>query len=319
MTLSPTSRRLGLLITVAVLPACVTRTVTSVQRAMLAPLPPPPLLNFDGAHGGQLSAIGQLHPFAVAPTTTTSGIGVPRGQAGLAPMIRVSPKFSFGGAVEYIPAAGAQFRNTSSGAIAGRSSDAFGVVLAGHFATFDVDGFGVDGAVQVSLHGLPVSLGNAAGPLGNQPTNAFATSVTAVPGLAVTLLPRFTGRYGTLFAGLGAHTNADIEARGLRILEAGRVVADDEGGLREIFGQVGAGYSVTFPFGGGLSAQLWLPLGADRIGYGPTLTVALHVGFGAPPAPRPPPRSLPSPFPADDLDDGPPPPPPLVPPTAPPL
>lgn len=271
------------------LPACITPTVTSVQRAMLAPLPPPPLLDFDTQRGGQVSLSGQVHPFAPPQGPTTSGIGVPIAQASLAPMIRVSPKFAFGGAVQFIPGGGARYANAQSALVAS-ASDGFGVVIAGHFSTFDLGGFGVDGAVQLSLHGLPVSIGSAPGPLNSAPATAFANTSTPVPGLALMMLPRLTGRYGTVYAGLGAHTNADIDARGLRVTESGRVVADDEGGLRAVLGQAGVGYSVTFPFGGGLSVQAFVPLGAGRFGYLPTFTFSLHGAFGAPPPavkPRP--------------------------------
>lgn len=269
---------------VLVLQGCsFSQTVTSVQRAMLAPLPPPPLLNFDADHTAQLSAVGQVRLLNVQPAPTSSGIGQPLAQAGFSPMIRVSPKFSFGGQFQYISSANAQFRNADSAAIAAKS-DALGLMLAGHFTAFESGAFGIDGAVQLSAHTLPVDLGSAPGPLGSTPSKAFSSNITLVPGVAVTLVPRFTTRSGTVFVGLGAHTNADIEARGLRITQAGTVVADDTGGLREILGQTGVGYSYTFPFGLGLAAQVWLPIGAARFGYGPTLTVALHGAFGAPPA-----------------------------------
>jgi len=278
------------------LAGCPLQTVTSVQRSMLAPLPPPPLLNFDSEHAAQLSAVGQLRLLNVQPAPTSTGIGQPLGQVGFSPMIRVSPKFSFGGQLQYISSSGAQFRNAESAAIAA-TGDAFGMMLAGHFTAFEVSGFGLDGAVQVSVHGLPVSLGSAPGPLGSTPSKAFLSTATLIPGVAVTLVPRFTGRYGTVFAGIGAHTNADIEARGLRITQGtGVVVADDTGSMRELLGQTGVGYSYTFPFGLGLAAQVWLPIGAGRFGYGPTLTVALHGAFGAPPrkpAERAPPPAQP--------------------------
>lgn len=282
------------------LTGCPPQTVMSVQRSMLAPLPPPPLLNFDTGHVAQVSAIGQLRLLNVQPAPTSSGIGQPLGQLGFAPMIRITPKFSFGGQFQYISAAGAQFRNADSAAAAG-NNDALGVMLAGHFTAFEAGGFGIDGAVQVSVHGLPVSLGSAPGPLGSSPSKAFLSTVTLIPGVAVTLLPRFTGRFGTVFAGLGAHTNADIEARGLRVTQANGVLTDDTGSMRELLGQAGVGYSHTFPFGLGLGVQVWLPIGAGRFGYGPTLTVALHGAFGAPPvvraAPAPRPRPpAPEPF-----------------------
>lgn len=285
------------------LTGCPPQTVMAVQRSMLAPLPPPPLLNFDPGHAAQLSAVGQLRLLDVQPGPTTSGIGQPLGQVGFAPMIRITPGFSFGGQLQYISSSRAQFRNTDSASIAA-TGDALGLILAGHFATFEVGGFGVDGAVQLSVHGLPVSLGSAPGPLGSAPSKAFMSTATLVPGVAVTLVPRFTGRYGTLFAGIGAHTNADIDARGLRITEGTGAVVDDTGGMREILGQTGLGYSYTAPFGLGLSAQVWLPLGAGRFGYGPTLTVAVHGAFGEPPAkpaqrrpaPAPPSGPAPEPF-----------------------
>ncbi|MDP1918537.1 MAG: hypothetical protein Q8L14_19975 [Myxococcales bacterium] len=127
------------------------------------------------------------------------------------------------------------------------------------------------------------------------PSASFANTSTPVPGLALMVLPRFTGRYGTVSAGLGAHTNADIDARGIRVTESGRVLADDVGGLRTILGQAGVGYSVTFPFGGGLSVQAFVPLGAGRFGYLPTFTFSLHGAFGAPPpVRRPPPPATPA-------------------------
>lgn len=275
------------------LAGCLTPTVTSVQRAMLAPLPPPPLLNFDTGRGGQVSLSGQLHPFTPPQGATSSGIGVPLVQGSLSPMIRISPKFAFGGAVQVISGDGARYANVQSGLVASPTAG-FGVVLATHFTTFELGGFGLDGAAQLSLHGLPVSIGAAPGPLSTTPSSSFANTSTPVPGLALMVLPRFTGRYGTVYAGLGAHTNADIDARGIRVTEAGRVLADDVGGLRTILGQAGVGYSVTFPFGGGLSVQAFVPLGAGRFGYLPTFTVSLHGAFGAPPpVKRPPPTPLP--------------------------
>ena len=290
------------------LAACITPTVTSVQRAMLAPLPPPPLLDFDTGRGGQISLSGQVHPFTPPQGPTTSGLGVPLAQASVAPMIRVSPKFAFGGAVQFIPGAGSRYANAQSAQVAS-SSDGFGVVLAGHFSTFELGGFGLDGAVQLSLHGLPVSIGSAPGPLGSAPATAFSNSSTPVPGVAVMLLPRLTGRYGTVYAGLGAHTNADIDARGLRTTNSGTVITDDAGGLRAILGQAGVGYSVTFPFGGGFQLQAFVPLGAGRFGYLPTFTMSLHVAFGAPPPSAKPAPAAPAPAPT--ARDVPPPPPPL--------
>lgn len=288
-----------LVLTLAVT-GCPLQTVTSVQRSMLAPLPPPPLLNFDTGHAAQLSAVGQLRLMNVQQAPTSTGIGQPLGQVGFSPMIRITPKFSFGGQFQYISSAGAQFRNADSAAIAA-TGDALGLMLAGHFTAFEAGGFGIDGAVQLSVHGLPVSLGSAPGPLGSSPSKAFMSTVTLIPGVAVTLVPRFTTRFGTVFLGLGAHTNADIEARGLRITEGTGVVSDDTGSMRELLGQTGLGYSYTFPFGLGVAAQVWLPIGAGRFGYGPTLTVALHGAFGAPPttpahrAPRPQPVGPPAP------------------------
>jgi hypothetical protein len=276
------------------LSACFTPSVTSVQRAMLAPLPPPPLLDFDTAHGGQVSLSGQVHPFAAPQGSTTSGIGVPLAQASVAPMIRVSPKFAFGGAVQFIPGAGSRYANAQSAVVAG-SSDGFGVVIAGHVSPFDLGGFGIDGAIQLSLHGLPVSIGSAPGPLNSAPAVAFSNTSTPVPGLALMVLPRLTGRYGTVYAGLGAHTNADIDARGLRVTNSGTVVSDDAGGLRAILGQAGVGYSVTFPFGGGLAVQAFVPIGAGRFGYLPTFTLSLHGAFGAPPPAAKPPPPKPAP------------------------
>lgn len=280
------------------LTGCPPQTVMSVQRSMLAPLPPPPLLNFDTGHAAQLSAIGQLRLLNVQPAPTSTGIGQPLGQLGFAPMIRITPKFSFGGQFQYISASGAQFRNADSAAAAG-NSDALGVMLAGHFTAFEAGGFGIDGAVQLSVHGLPVSLGSAPGPLGSTPSKAFMSTVTLIPGVGVTLVPRFTSQFGTVFAGLGAHTNADIEARGLRVTQGTGVLADDTGSMRELLGQAGVGYSHTFPFGLGLGVQVWLPIGAGRFGYGPTLTVALHGAFGAPPVERAPPAPRPRPRPPE--------------------
>lgn len=271
------------------LSGCLTPMVTSVQRAMLAPLPPPPLLNFDTGRGGQVSLSAQLHPFTAPQSTTSSGVGVPRMQASLSPMIRISPKFAFGGAVQVISGEGARYANAQSGLVASPTAG-FGVVVATHFTTFELGGFGLDGAAQLSLHGLPVSIGAAPGPLSTTPSSSFANTSTPVPGLALMVLPRFTGRYGTVYAGLGAHTNADIDARGIRVTESGRVLADDVGGLRTILGQAGVGYSVTFPFGGGLSVQAFVPIGAGRFGYLPTFTFSLHGAFGAPPPVKRPPR-----------------------------
>ncbi|MDP3238352.1 MAG: hypothetical protein Q8N26_36500 [Myxococcales bacterium] len=270
------------------LSGCLTPKVTSVQRAMLAPLPPPPLLNFDTGHGGQVSLSGQLHPFTAPQGSTSSGVGVPSVQGSLSPMIRISRKFAFGGAVQVISGDRAHYANAQSGLVASPTAG-FGVVVATHFTTFELGGFGLDGAAQLSLHGLPVSIGAAPGPLSTTPSSSFANTSTPVPGLALMVLPRFTGRYGTLYAGLGVHTNADIDARGIRVTGSGRVLADDVGGLRALLGQAGVGYSVTFPFGGGLSVQAFVPIGAGRFGYLPTFTVSLHGAFGAPPPVRGPP------------------------------
>ncbi|MBM4784185.1 MAG: hypothetical protein GQE15_41475 [Archangiaceae bacterium] len=277
------ARRFSWLFLMLALAGCPPVTVTSVQRSMLAPLPPPPMLNFDFQHAAQVSAVGQLRLLNVQPAQTNSGIGQPLGQVGFSPMLRISPRFSFGGQFQYISSSGVQFRNADSAASA-VLSDALGLMLAGHFTAFEVGGFGIDGAVQLSMHGLPVSLGSGPGPLGSSPSKAFMGTVTLIPGVAVTLVPRFSGRYGTVFAGLGAHTNADIQARGLRVTQGTGVLADDTGSMREILGQTGIGYSYTAPFGLGVAAQVWLPIGAGRFGYGPTLTVALHGAFGAPPA-----------------------------------
>ncbi|MBL8933129.1 MAG: hypothetical protein JNM69_01170 [Archangium sp.] len=279
------------------LAGCPPVTVASVQRSMLAPLPPPPMLNFDLQHAAQVSAVGQLRLLNVQPGQTTSGIGQPLGQVGFSPMLRITPRVSVGGQFQYISSSGVQFRNADSASSA-VLSDALGLLLACHFTGYEVGGFGIDGAVQLSMYGLPVSLGSGPGPLGSAPSKAFVGTVTLIPGVAATLVPRFSGRFGTVFVGLGAHTNADIQARGLRVTQGTGVLSDDTGSMREILGQTGVGYSYTFPFGLGLAAQVWLPLGAARFGYGPTLTVALHGAFGAPPAKpveRAPPRGTVSP------------------------
>lgn len=298
------ARRLGVLAGL-LFSGCVT-SVTSVQRSMVAPLPPAPLLNLDDTHGAQLGATGQLRLLNVQPTQTTSGIGVPGSQFTAGPMVRVSKQFAFGGALQLIPGSGTQFAN-STGSTIGGHRDGYGLLLAGHFSTFDVKGFGIDGAIQASLHGLPVSINRGPGPLSTTAGSIISEVTTLIPGLALTVVPRYSTRYGTIFVGGQLHTNADIEARGVRVNTGARVV-DDSGSVRAVLGQVGLGYSVTFGPGVGLSAQLWLPLGAQRFGYGPSLSVGAHVAFGQPPNARTPSLPVP-PAPPVEHFQGPPPPP----------
>lgn len=164
------------------------------------------------------------------------------------------------------------------------SRDAFGFTLGTHFSTFDVKGFGVDGAVQVSIHSLPVSINESSGALSRIPGDPISEVRTPMPGFAATVLPRFTGAFGTFFAGLQVQSNADIEARGVRVT-TGNQVADDYGSL-VVLGQVGTGYAVTFGPGVGLTAQVWLPLGGEQFGYGPSLNVGLHIAIGKSPPQR---------------------------------
>jgi hypothetical protein len=285
--------RSALLFFLALCPACVT-SVQSVQRAMLGPLAPPPLLNFDTTHGAQLGASAQLRLLDVKQAPTTSGLGVPLWQGSVGPMVRVSPRFAFGGQLQYVSPGGAQYKNAGSGAVA-PSTGALGLQLGGHFTAFEHAWFAIDGAVQLSLHGLPVSVGSAPGPLGTSPSTPVAAGVTLIPGVAVTVLPRVTTRAGVFFVGLGAHTNADIDARGLRITTSTSAVQDDLGSLREVLGQVGLGYAHTFDVGLGLQAQAWVPLGGAGFGAVPTVTVSVFGAFGRPPVARPEPRAPPPP------------------------
>lgn len=224
-------------------------------------------------------------------------------------MIRVSKKLAFGGALEVVPGDGAQFQSPESQLISSRRP-AVGALLGGHFNAFEVGAFGLDGAAQVSLHWLPVDVSRAPGPLGSTPGSTVATETTVIPGVAVTLIPRVTTRVGTFFAGVQAHSNADIEARGVRVNMGATTVTDDLGSTRELLGQVGLGYSITFG-AIGFTAQAWLPFSAARFGYVPWVGFSLRAALGKRPAEQPRPPVDPPPREQPDTPTGPPPLPPL--------
>lgn len=259
---------------------------------MLAPQPVMPALMFADTVG-QVGFNASLRPFPVEQGSTTSGLGVPFAQFSLVPMFRVNRRFVVGAALEYIAVEGAQYRNAVSAGLAGNTS-AFGAIFATHFTFFEHELFGLDGALRLSLHGLPVAIGTPPGPLGMS-TAATQGRSTAIPGGALSLVPRLSGAFGTIFVAVTAQTSADIDARGQQV--AGPFPDDDPGSMRTGYGSVAAGYSYVAPFGLGVSAAVLVPFGAQRLGLtGPFASLGLFWAFGkseSKPEPRPPARPEP--------------------------
>lgn len=276
---------------------------------MLGPGVPVPSLHFAKERMGQATLDGQVQPFrAPQDGSVASGLGLPTLGFGVAPMVRASRGFAVGLRVESAFAELAHYRNPDSAGLA-PTTGSFGVSLAVHASLFDVDGFGLDLAGQASVHFLPLSIGLAPGPLGIPATGGLASGVTPVPGFLFAAVPRYSGRHGTVFVTGGAFSSPDIAARGLRVVEDGRVTSDDTGGPRHVFAQVGLGYAVTFD-ALVLGAQLQVPLGGAALGLLPSgqLTVGVLFGRTVEPTPGPSPRPPAAPAPRAPT---PPPPPPL--------
>lgn len=271
-------------------------TMTSVQRALLAPMPVTPALAFENDRSGQVALSGAFRLLDVQSGITPSGVGMPLVQGSLVPMIRTSKRVSLGGAVHYVAPEGAQYRNAASGGVA-PTSPGLGFVMATHINAFEHGVFGLDFALQLSIHAAPVGTGPASGPLGTTSnTGPTSQSSSAIAGGAATIVPRFSGRFGTAFIAGTFQTNADIEARGVRTVTSGQVVTDDVGGLRAVLAVLTLGYSFTASNGLGFSVLASVPLGASNFGYTPFITGAVHWAFGriAEP-PRVPVRAVPAP------------------------
>ena len=254
------------------------------RRSMLAPLPPTPLLHLEDSRAVQVgvSRLARLTP--VNTTDSGSGVRAPLDQYGITPMVRVHHRVAVGGSIHGASATGATTHSEKNSSLFADPRPTAGVTAAAHVTIFEKGPAALDGALQLSLDGMPRV---TAGSIASVPTR----DLLLIPGVMVSLVPRLTGWWGSAFVSATLHSNADIGA-GEWEYTGPSVDPIGTGGASTFLAHVGIGYAKTFPFGLGLSVQAVFPLGA-RLNFGPMLSMGLHWAFIEPEARPAPPLSPP--------------------------
>lgn len=252
-----------------------------LRRTMLSPLSPMPLLHTDDSRMVQvgISRLARVDSSASSSQgTSDSGLRVPLEQYGVTPMVRVSKRVAVGGSIHGASATGATSQNSQSAQL-NDTRPTVGVTTAIHLTLVDVGPFALDTALQLSLDGMPRTI--------LVDSSTPTQDVLFIPGVMVSIVPRFKGWWGSVFLSATVHSNADIGAR-----EWGYTSAKSDpigsGGASRVLAHVGIGYSKTFPFGLGLSVQALLPFAGDPFNTGPMASMSVHWAFLEPEAtPRP--------------------------------
>ena len=253
-----------------------------LRRTMLAPLPAMPLLHNDDSRMLQLG-VSRLSRFDAKDTLgSDSGLKIPLEQYGVTPMVRVSRRAAVGGSIHGASAQGATSLSVDSARIID-TRPTVGITAAAHLTMLEAGPFALDGALQLSVDGMPRSV------LTDRSLSPPTQDVLLIPGVMVSLVPRFTGWWGSVFVSATLHSNADIGAR-----EWGdsspKVDFIGPGGAHTFLAHVGIGYSKTFAFGLGFSVMALLPVVGDPFNVGPMASMSVHWAFIEPqsaPSPRP--------------------------------
>jgi len=242
-----------------------------LRRTMLAPLPPMPLLHNDDGRMLQLG-VSRLSRFDAKDTVgADSGLKIPLEQYGVTPMVRVSRRAAVGGSIHGASAQGATSLSEDSARLID-TRPTVGLTAAAHLTMLEAGPFALDGALQLSVDAMPRS------ELTDRSFSPPTQDVLVIPGVMVSLVPRFTGWWGSAFVSATLHSNADIGAR-----EWGDTGPKSDtigpGGASRFLLHAGVGYSKTFPFGLGFSIQALLPIAGDPFNVGPMASVSVHWAF----------------------------------------
>ena len=253
-----------------------------LRRTMLSPLPPMPLLHTEDSRMVQVgvSRLARINP--TDSRGSDSGLRIPVEQYGVTPMVRVSRRAAVGGSIHGASAERATTLSVDSEVLTD-TRPTVGVTAASQITLFEKGPFALDTALQLSLDVMPRTV------LSDSSFSPPNQDVLLIPGVMASVVPRFTGWWGSVFLSATVHSNADIGAR-----EWGDTSAKSDpigpGGAHRFLAHVGIGYSKTFPFGLGLSVQALLPFAGDPFNTGPMASMSVHWAFIEPqsaPSPRP--------------------------------
>lgn len=258
----------------------------AVRRSVLAPLPAMPMAALDTQQPVSLAAQAQVHPFNLATADVDSGVAAPRWQVTAMPMFRINRYVALGGAFELGSGSRAAYPATLQPPVEAEWFCGFKTGV--HTTLFQRGIFGLDATTTVSLHLAPVVIGAVSQPLGSQ--QVIAKGVGVIPGIAGALLPRLTGRWGTVFAGISAASTAYVERQGVVSVDA-RGAPLNFGGVGGVAGvadaplvMAGAGYAKVFSNGVGVTAQVWAPVTERPVGYRPMFGLSLSYAWQPAPA-----------------------------------